>query len=243
MTSSVTRNIAPNRMGGFTLLELLVSMTIVSLLATTVLFGWRVAVSAWEKASSHLQKSRTVLATNHLLQEQMASMVPYRGIASTGFHLFFQGEPLTARFLSRYSLTGRANSGLYRIEYQVVEAEDGTKQLLMNEVPVTSREELGALIQQADPASFSPQLRFAPFERGPRTVVLLAGVKDCRFEYYKAASALEAGTWVPEWLGTMNELPRAMAIRITPSDDPAGVAPASVVAAIRDFSIAPVSTP
>ena len=46
---------------GFTLLELLVSITIVSLLATTVLFGWRIAASAWQKANIHLQRSRTVL--------------------------------------------------------------------------------------------------------------------------------------------------------------------------------------
>ena len=243
MTSSVSRN-TRTTMGGFTLLELLVSMTIVSLLATTVLFGWRIAASAWEKASSHLQKSRTVLATSHLLQEQMASMLPYRATSSTGSHLFFQGEPLIARFLSRYSLVGRASSGLYRIEYQVVDAEGGTKQLLMNEAPVTSREELGALIQEPDPAAaISPQLRFIPFQRWPQTVVLLAGVKDCRFEYYKTATGLDAGSWVPEWVGTMNELPRAMAIRITPSDELADVAPASVVAAIQDFSIAPVGTP
>src|SRR4051812_17859939 len=77
---------------GFTLIELLVSMTVVSLLATTILFSWRIATSAWEKANTHTQRSRSVLETNQVLTEQLASIVPYQAVTDTGNReWFFQG--------------------------------------------------------------------------------------------------------------------------------------------------------
>src|SRR5258708_7983430 len=97
------RTLQEQSQSGFTLIELLISMTIISLLVTTVLFGWRIASSAWGKANTHLRQSRTVLETNRLLQEQMASMLPVRTRSQTGgTELFFQGTPQTARFVTRY---------------------------------------------------------------------------------------------------------------------------------------------
>ncbi len=132
---------------GFTLMELLVSITVVSLLATGILFGWRVASAAWQKAGLHLEKQRKAQATHQLLQEQMASMVPYAARTSQGtLEVFFQGEPQAARFVSRYSLVHRARAGLYRVEYQVAAEANGAYQLLLNETPVAGPEELSALV-------------------------------------------------------------------------------------------------
>jgi prepilin-type N-terminal cleavage/methylation domain-containing protein len=227
------------RSSGFTLMELLVSMTVLSLLVTTILFSWRIAVGAWQKASTHLARSRTVLAVNQLLQEQMASMVPYRVAPSTGLTvLFFQGEAQTARFLSRYSLAGRSNSGLYRIEYQIVDGPDGTKQLLMNEYTVRSREELASLITPPDPTLATQLFRFAPFQRTPQTFTLLEGLKECRFEYYKPPLLPDPAVWVSRWTSIQGELPQGMAIRLVSPADSADLKPVSIVAAIRNFSSA-----
>jgi prepilin-type N-terminal cleavage/methylation domain-containing protein len=227
------------RCSGFTLMELLISMTVLSLLATTILFSWRIAAGAWQKASTHLERSRTVLAVNQLLEEQMASMVPYHVVTSNNIPaLFFQGEALTARFLSRYSMAGRTNSGLYRIEYQIVDGPDGSKQLLMNEYAVRSREELASLMTAPDPSLASQLFRFAPFQRTPQTFTLIEGLKDCRFEYYQPPLPPDPGSWVSRWTSTQGELPRSMAIRIVAPANTADLMPVSVVAAIRNFSSA-----
>ena len=224
---------------GFTLMELLVSMTVLSLLVTTILFSWRIAAGAWQKASTHLERSRTVLAVNHLLQEQMASMVPYHVVTSTGIQsLFFQGEGQVARFLSRYSMAGRMNSGLYRIEYQIVDGPDGTKQLLMNEYTVRSREELASLMTPPDPSLATQLFRFAPFQRTPQTFMLIEGLKECRFEYYKPPLLPDPGSWVSRWTSIQADLPQGMAIRIVAPADSADLKPVSIVAAIRNFSAA-----
>ena len=235
----MTKNIPlrTRRAAGFTLLELLISITIVSLLATIILFGWGIATSAWQKANSRLSQDRKVLATHHLLQQQMASMVPYRVRTQRGGQeFFFQGEPQAVRFLSRYSLTGRARSGLYRIEYQVTEQPGGTKQLLLNEIPVTSREELGALIAGAEASPRGRVLQFAPFERGSQTVVLLDDLEECHFEYYSYRQP-EPGVWTDHWTSFNEELPRSMTIRAVSSADSSGLLPVSITSSIRDFSL------
>ena len=225
---------------GFTLLELLVSITIVSLLVTTVLFGWRIALSAWEKANSRLEEERTVRSTHLLLQEQMASMVPQQIWVAGGLReFFFQGEPQAARFVSRYSLAHRAQTGLYLIEYQVAMKPDGTRQLLLNESPVNSNDSLGKQIAGVETVPGGRKLQFAAFEQGAQTVHLLEGLQEIRFEYFRAGSFSQPGAWTDQWLNFNNELPRAMAIRVVAHAASGAMQPVSIVAAIRDFARPP----
>ena len=239
--SSVPYSLSPVPLeAGFTLLELLISVTVLSLLATAVLLGWRVASSAWQRANSHLLHSRSVQESYQLLQEQMASMIPYQvPTAEGGLEFFFQGERQTARFLSRYSLTGRTSSGLYRIEYQVAERPGGTKQLLLNEFPVRSLEELKGLFVkvETDPDPAARKLQFLPFERGPQTVELFEGLADCHFEYYQPPAPPEPGSWKEQWKGPSGELPGGMAIRLVSSGDTGDLKPVSIVAAIRNITL------
>jgi len=222
---------------GFTLLELLVSMTVVSLLATTVLFSWRIAAGAWGRASQLVENQRRVAAAHQVLEGQIAEMVSYapwrrQGIAD----VFFQGEGQTARFLSHYSLTHRARSGLYRIEYQIAEAGDGTRQLLMNEVPAPNPEESGLLLVGTEQNPQGLLRHFAPFERKPETRVLLDELSEAHFEYYRPAGPWGPGSWLAEWFGRGNELPRAMAIRLTPKAGNGSLPPVSIVAAIASYA-------
>lgn len=222
---------------GITLLELLVSITIVSLLATTALFAWRVGSSAWQRASKRLEKDRTVLAVHQLLEEQIASMVPYPAVSESGAReVFFQGEPGTARFVSRYSLAHRSTSGLYLIEYHVVEQPEGTKQLLLNESPVWGSQELGTLLGTAENTPQGSVRKFLPFARGPQTIVLLDGLQECRLEYYRIPGPNQPGTWTDQWTVRSEEAPQAMRIHARAPADPGELRPVTIVATVRNFS-------
>ena len=223
---------------GVTLLELLVSITIVALLAATALFAWRVGVSAWEKAGTQLEKGRLVLSAHQLLQEQMASMVPYEAMTEQrGRAVFFQGEGQTARFVSRYSLANRAASGLYLIEYHVTEQQNGTVQLLLRETPVRGNGELGAMVAAIESQPEGFRLRLPVFERDPETVVLLEGLRECRFEYYRRAATGEQGSWTDEWVPPgRDEVPPAMRIQVVAQMDAGELTPVTIVAAVRNFA-------
>ncbi|OFW24029.1 MAG: hypothetical protein A3H27_09710 [Acidobacteria bacterium RIFCSPLOWO2_02_FULL_59_13] len=229
---------AGERNAGFTLLELLVSVTIVGLLAVTILFGWRVAASAWQRADRHLREQRVVVATHQVLEEQMASMVPYRVSPAQGPPIiFFQGDPEAARFVSRYSLADRARSGLYLIEYRIVEQRDGKKQLLVNEFPLHGPEELRALLEGVELSTVGSILRFDSFHEGPRTRTLLAGLQECRFQYYRPPRFNDPGGWTEQWVNVVDELPRGMAIRAVPAAGARNLQPVSVVATIQGFAL------
>lgn len=235
---------ASNPQRGFTLLELLVSMTVMSLLTATIVFGWRIAASSWERADEHLQRSRTVLEANRVLEEQLASMLPYQAMTeATGPEWFFQGEPRSMRFVSRYSLSERAASGLYRIEYEIVEQSDGTRQLLMNESPIRSRDELGALITGSEMSEEGRTLTFVPFARTSNSMVLMDGLQDVRFEYFQPPRGEAWGRWRQRWSPAGGELPTSVAIRVVNSNGGGDVTPVSVVASVRHFSSAPYPKP
>lgn len=222
---------------GFTLLELLVAMTVVSLLATSVLFSWRVASSAWQKVNNRLETDRTILATYQLLQEQMAAMIPYPARTLQGTReLFFQGEPDAARFVSRYSLARRARSGLYAIEYQVEQETDGSKQLLLRETPLTGSDALSEVLLGAEIGPEGKILKFRPFERDSQVVVLFENLQECRFEYYRPGAGQELEGWVEQWRPRQDELPRAMRIQAVVRAESGTLGVGSLVAAIRNFS-------
>ena len=222
---------------GITLLEMLVSITIVSLLATTALFAWRAGVSGWEKASALLEGDRTVLAVHQLVSEQIASMTPYQApLQQGGRVMFFQGEAETARFVSRYSLTHRGASGLYLAEYHVAEQQDGTRQLLFREEPVWRGAELGAKIAGRETESGVMRTRFLPFEGGATAVVLLERLAECRFEYYRPATAGRPGAWTDEWTGGGNEMPSAMRIHALAREDAGNLKPVTIAATVWNYA-------
>ena len=166
----------------------------------------------------------------------MAEMAPHTArlrLANT--NVFFQGERHTARFLSRYSLLHRARSGLYRIEYHVADRDGGGKQLLVNERPVRGVEDAAGLLIGAEQSASGMLLRFAPFERTAETRVLLDGLADCYFEYYRGAGLAGPGEWVAEWVHRANELPRAMAIRLEPRPGGRALRPVPIVAGIENY--------
>ena len=224
---------------GFTLLELLVSITIVSLLTVSIVFSWRIATTAWSRSSELVEEQRQVAAVQALLRKQVAAISAYapfsrewRGI------VFFQGEQQVARFLSRYSLENRTRSGLYLVEYLITEETDGTKQLLMNETALHNPEELRRFITGVEQSATGPIQQFLPIERSPKTRVLLTDLEDAHLEYYRPATQLqESGEWVEQWLTARGELPRGIAFRLAKESNPNHLEPVSMTIAIANYAI------
>jgi general secretion pathway protein J len=234
---SASQRILPgNRASGFTLLELLVAMTVVSLLTTAILFGWRIAAGSWGRVNELVDEQRRIQSVHELLDQQIANMVPIAPWLREGnSSVFFQGERDTARFVSRYSLLHRGRSGLYRVEYHVAQGEDGFQRILLNEAPMHDLASVGSLLRSVEQSAGGRILRFAPFSQRQETRVLLSGLAECFFEYLRPAGA-EPASWTSDWADRGSELPRAMAVRIDAR--PAGneLHAVSVVASIANYA-------
>ena len=125
---------------GITLIEMLIAVTLLSLLSVAVLFGMRIGLNAMERSNDRLMTNRKVLGVERVLTQQIAGMMPVMADCVTNPQApparlpFFQGEPETMRFVSSYSLN-EAGRGYPRVlEYQVIAGENGAGvRLIVNE--------------------------------------------------------------------------------------------------------------
>jgi prepilin-type N-terminal cleavage/methylation domain-containing protein len=140
VTKSVTPGSEVRLNSGFTLLELLVSMTIVGFLMLAILFGFRIGTNAWAKGETGMERIRTTQATFDLLNRQLGSMVEYnsqQGMRDSIVKvLIFQGSESGMRFVSTFSSQSRGAGGFHLVEYFVSSSKQGDhtkKALVLNE--------------------------------------------------------------------------------------------------------------
>ena len=125
---------------GLTLMEVLIAVSLLSLLSVGMLIAMRVGLSATAKANARLIDDRRVAGTQRILEQEIAGFMPVKALcggnppAAKASILFFQGEPQSMRFVSTYSLQ-QAWRGLPQIlEFMVLAREDGKGvRLVVNE--------------------------------------------------------------------------------------------------------------
>ena len=108
---------------GFTLLELLLSLTIVAIIVVIIFGALRIGVRAWEKGEADIeinQRQRIVLG---LLKRQLAS-ISLRKIANGGNNPFLlKGDNKSMAFVSQVSMVPGNTFGLALVKYIVEPAE------------------------------------------------------------------------------------------------------------------------
>jgi general secretion pathway protein J len=225
---------------GVTLLELLVAVSLLSLLSAGVLAALRLGINALAKTNARLADNRRVAATQHILEQQIAGLIPILAECSPQpgqppvRFPFFQGEPQTMRFVSAFSL-GEGWRGYPRIlEFQVIPAPLGQGlRLVVNERLYLGAASAGASCLGMAPAPETglPVPRFAPVEIGPYSFVLADRLAFCRLAY-KEEMPPAPDRWVGRW--GKPEWPSAIRIEMAPLE--AGkvrLRPLTLVAPVR----------
>lgn len=216
---------------GITLMELLVSISLLSLLSVGILFAFRIGLDAMTRTNSRLMSNRKVLGVERILEQQIAGFVPTRADCRVAPHLppqqlpFFQGEPETMRFVSTYSLQ-EASRGYPRIlEFQVIPGDQGPGvRLVVNEHLYSGSPSTGRFC-----AGF---LRFYPVQIGADSFVLADKLAHCRFFYRQEMDLPQRPLWHPRW--TKEFTPSAVRIDMAPLEaDPAKLQVPSIIAPFR----------
>jgi prepilin-type N-terminal cleavage/methylation domain-containing protein len=177
---------------GFTLLELLVSMTLMGLLAVAIHMGFRIGTNAWAKADSRLETLRTGYFSLDLLSRQIGSMVPYYSQQKINDApvevLLFQGVPKAMRFVSNFSAQSRGAGGLRLVEYFVSNSRDkGVNALLVNERLLPDDPSLSRFvfrdIFRGDNNAVA--VNFFEFRARSDSLYLFQGVEQIQFQYFR----------------------------------------------------------
>jgi hypothetical protein len=213
---------------GFTLFEVLLSLTLIGFLMVALLVGLRVANRAWRTGEVRLRQVHAEAERNAFVVEQISSLVPYQVTSDDpnlpGTLIVLQGAATCLRFVSSYSSVYRARSGLVLVEYGIVEASPRTVEVALRETPVgDSAIIFHTLVQSVknNPDTGATVINYQPFLVRPADLRLMTGLSAAWFEYLdlhpeKGTGAGEKGTdpiWRQHWMGT-DEAPYPEAIRL-----------------------------
>ena len=213
-----------NRERGFTLMELLIAMTLLSMLAAGIMIALRVYLNAMEKADSRLMANRKVAAVERILEQQVAGIMPVKadcmggGDAPAARVAFFQGEPQTMRFVSSYSIQEGARGYARILEYQVIQGDRGEGvRLVVNEMLYSGPRSTGALCRGLAPGvDGTPVPQFVAVQAGPGSFVLADRLAYCRFSFREQLIDPPVARWAPMWKKPL--LPNAVRIEMAPLD-------------------------
>ena len=184
---------------GFTLMELLVSFSLIGLVAVFIHLGYSIGLSAREKAEASLEAYQAAQASMDVLSRQIASMVPY---VSNQEHeerpvpvLLFRASPQSLGFVTTWSAASGFAGGLRFVQYFTADADSSAdadsnadpapagRRLLLNERPLPPEAGLrGPVIQgivKTEDNRFLAEL--APPRAGPRSFTLAQGLASVAF--------------------------------------------------------------
>ena len=191
------------RQRGVTLLELIIAITLVSLLSVGMLFAMRTGLTALERTNTRLMDNRRVAGAQAILERQILGLVPARtACLGSGQQVpFFQGEPQSMRFVSSYSLEEGARGYPRILEFQVLPGERGRYRLVVNEFLYTGPSALlGTCTGVAgDPSTGLPRPVFRPFQPNPRSFVLADNLANCQFFFRQLTPDQAQARWLPSW--------------------------------------------
>jgi general secretion pathway protein J len=181
---------------GFTLIEVVLALTIFALMGTILYGAFSLGHSAVERAEVSFTRSQKLRAASDLLASYVRSAFPYRESQQEP-SLFFSGEAETLTFVSAYS-HGLGGRGMAKISIAKDEALNGRARLKLAEsVPVRFGDDGSA-------AGLTHSL------------ILQDGMRDFRLAYLDPQSEVEQ--WEDRWdAKERGLLPRA--VRLTYRDE------------------------
>ena len=108
---------------GFTLLELLISLTILAVMVVIVFGSLRVGRRAWEKGERNVEANQRYRAALELIHSQLNSIVARQVIFQKNTPLRFLGDSAAMEFVSHTALVPGNDFGMVYVRYVVVPEE------------------------------------------------------------------------------------------------------------------------
>ncbi len=228
---------------GMTLLEVLVAVTLLSLLMVGISIALRLGLSTFGRTTDRLMDNRRVAGAQRILQAELEGMIPVmppclgpEGAPTTRF-VFFQAESQYLRMVSTFSLQQGWRGDPQILEFFVIPGENGKGvRLVVNETPYNPITAGGyCLGTMPDPVLGIIVPRFPPEpQASPNSFVLADKLAFCKLEYY--VKSKDPNIPDPLWVPRATGLGWPMAIRVDMGPlqpDLSKLQPLSVVAQVH----------
>ncbi len=191
---------------GYTLLEMLISISLIGLLMVSLVVAVHVANKALQQGQAKLLQVHAEEERSQFMLQQISSLVPYR-VTSTdpelpGDFCILEADSDRLSFLSTCGTRNWGRSGLLLDEYALVRARDGSLTLALREIPVRDDKTLLRLLiarLSFDPDTGKTMIVYEPFFLRDSDVRVMTGLRDGWFEYFGAPAAVKAPVWDSHW--------------------------------------------
>ena len=167
---------------GFTLLEVVVALTLLAAMLLLLFAGLRLGVRSWDAGVERGDKSDQMLLASSFMRKELTAAFPWRFKDPLSVKLAFKGERRSLRFVSmRPAEIGGGGLAFVAFDYDGARAQEKSGRLVM-------RRTLAA----ADAKDFDA---LDPIEK----FTLMEGVTDLQFEFYGAENDTNTPMWADHW--------------------------------------------
>lgn len=194
-----------SRRAGVTLIEILIAITLLSLLATGVLVALRLGFNTMDKTNARLSQNRRVVNARSIIEGELNGFVYtmadfYPETRQRNPVVYLEAEPQSMRFVTTYSLSDALRGRPQLAELQVIPGENNQGvRLILNEAPYTGPEQAGLRVAALDTENGALVTRYQPIEAGPGSFVLADRLAFCRFSYLEVRPLAPFRQWTSAW--------------------------------------------
>ncbi|HKD07624.1 MAG TPA: prepilin-type N-terminal cleavage/methylation domain-containing protein [Bryobacteraceae bacterium] len=213
-----------NKESGVTLIEILIAVSLLSLLSVGALMAMRIGLSTMDKTDTHLEHNRRVANSQKIVEDEIAGFVPTMAMWHAGTQVsrptpFVEWRPQSMRFVTSYSLREAWRGTLQIAEFTVIPGDKSQGvRLIVNEIPYTGPAQTGQMI-----AGFDNEVpQFAPIIPGAESFVLADRLAYCRFRYLEPRPEPPLRVWRDDWVLQRHIFPLGIRIEMAPLDDAPG---------------------
>lgn len=190
-------NNAASSQQGFTLLELLISITVLAVMTGIAFGAFRLGAMAWEKAAGQPEYHHRVRITRNFLERQLAAACGEKISKETNKPIQLIGTPATVSYLSYQPLMPDTFIGIVAVIYRIQEDENG--------FTLRIYETDGQVLDNLPNLYDVPRQEWRP---------LIEGADRLYFEYQNSQ-----GEWISSWNQKEKpENPRKVRLAIRPSE-------------------------
>lgn len=189
-----------SRIGGFTLVELLIAISLLALMSSVLFGSLNLAGRSWDAGEAKAESTANMRLASDYLRTQLSSQHPQRMRKRLEFPLLFAGEREEIRYAA--PLPGRVGLGGIWY-YRVVLA------------PVTNKDRQALVLERMIPDLESTA---TPSFAGAESSVLADDVKSLKFSYFGVdadASPEMRPTWRDRW-DNPQQLPQLIRMEVVP---------------------------
>ena len=213
-----------SKQAGVTLIEILIAVSLLSLLSVGILMAMRIGFNTMEKTDAHLVQNRRVANARKIIENEIDGFMFTRAMwhpkPETFLELpFVEWEPQSMRFVTAYSLQDAWRGRPQIAEFQVIPGEKNVGvRLIVNETPYTGEAQTGAEVVaiEQDPKTGVQKTRFTPVVAGAQSFVLADRLAYCRLWYLQPLPEAPFQVWRPDW--DQGLLPQGIRIEMAPLD-------------------------